>query len=114
MAKPMPGVATATYNADDRTNVQLAMVGQAQRYDKHILTVVCTGTPSAGTVTVRVKALNSTRFIALKDEFGVPVTISLATADHCVIDGPIDAVEMDIASLATATDWKAVLCGIAY
>lgn len=114
MAKPMPGVATTTYNANDRTNVQLAMSGQTQRYDKHILTIVCTGTPSAGTVTVRVKALNSTRFIALKDEFGVPVTISLATSDHCIIDGPIDAVELDIASLATATDWKAVLSGIAY
>lgn len=113
MAEIMFNASTATYDATDRTNVELAVPGTNQRYDKHILTIVCTGTPSAGTVTVRVKAHNSTRFLALKDEFGVAVTIALATADHCIIDGPIDAVQLDIASLGTATGWRAVLSGSA-
>lgn len=84
-------------------------VPTGNRYDSHILTIVCTGTPSAGTVTVRRKALNSTRFLALTDDAGAAVTISLATEDHCIIDGPIEAVELDIAGLATATGWQAIL-----
>ncbi len=101
-------IRSAEYDASDRANVQLS-VPAGSRHDRHIVTIVCTGTPSAGTVTVRRKALNSTRFIALTDDLGAAVTIPLATDDHCVIDGPIEAVELDIAGLATATGWQAIL-----
>lgn len=113
MARVFPGFSTATYDATDRTNVQLTYPGTTQRYDKSALTIVCTGTPSAGSVTVRIKAINSTRYLALLDEFGVPVTISLSTKDHIIINGPIDGVELDIASLGTATAWRAILAGVA-
>ena len=106
-------VETATYDATDRTNVELTTPGDRQRYDKHILTIVCTGTPSAGTITIRRKALNGTRWIALTDAFGVATTISLATNDCVEIDGAIEGLQLDIASLGTATAWKAVLSGIA-
>lgn len=112
MSKMSQPISTASYNADDRTNVALTYPGTAQRYDQHILTIVTTGTPSAGTVTVRIKPLNSTRWLALTDEFGVAVTITLATTDHCIIDGPIEGVQLDIASLATATAWSAKLSAV--
>lgn len=101
-------IRSEVYDASNRTNVQLA-VPAGGRYDRHILTIVCIGTPSAGAVTVRRKALNSTRFLALTDDAGAAVTIPLATEDHCVIDGPIEAVELDVANLATATGWQAIL-----
>lgn len=58
------------------------------KYDRHQLTtvvIVTTGTPSTGTITVRLMAHNSGRFLA---------------------------VELDIAGLATATGWYAVLSGV--
>ena len=103
-----PGIQSATYDATDRSNVAIA-IPEGKRYDKHILTIVCTGTPSGGTVTVRVKATGSSRFLALKDKLGVAVTIPLATSDHVIIEGGLDAVQLDIASLATATGWYALL-----
>lgn len=112
MSKVAYTVETAVYDATDRTNVEIATPGLRQRFDRHILTIVCTGTPSAGTVTVRRKALNSSRWIALTDAFGAAATISLATNDCIEIQGAIDALQLDIASLATATGWKAVLSGI--
>lgn len=109
MSKMAQAISTPEYNADNRTDVALVYPGTAQRYDRHILTIACTGTPSAGTVTVRVKPLNSTRWLALTDDFGAAVTIPLATTDHCIINGPIEGVQLDMASLATATAWRAKL-----
>lgn len=111
MSKTFNITESAVYDATDRTNVELT-VPEGRRYDRHILTIVCTGTPSGGTVTVRRKALNSTRFLALKDQYNVAVTIALATEDHVIIDGPLEALQLDLASLATATGWKAILAGV--
>lgn len=107
----IPVAATAEYDATDRTNVAMT-VPAGQRYDRHILTIVCTGTPSAGTVTVRRKVFNGTRFIAVTDRYGAAKTISLASEDHMVIHGPLEALELDIAGLATATGWQAHLAAV--
>lgn len=107
----IPGAATSVYDATDRTNVSMVVPG-GQCYDKHILTIVCTGTPSAGTVTVRRKVFNGNRFIAVADRYGAAKTISLATEDHMIIHGPLAELQIDIASLATATGWQAKLAAI--
>ncbi len=104
-------IQSATYDATDRTNVQI-VVPSGKKYDRHQLTIITTGTPSAGTITVRRKAHNSSRFLAVKDKYGAALTISLATEDQVMIEGGLDAVELDIASLATATGWYAILSGI--
>lgn len=112
MSKVAYTTETAVYDADDRTDVEIGTPGLRQRYDRHVLTIVCTGAPSAGTVTVRRKAVGGTRWIALTDAFGAAATIALATNDSLEIQGGIEALQLDIAGLATATGWKAVLSGV--
>ena len=111
MGRIVLDIQSEAYNASDRTNVQIP-VPAGIKYDRHQLTIVTTGTPSAGTITVRRKAHNSGRFLAVLDRYGAALTISLATEDQVMIDGGLDAVELDIAGLATATGWYAVLSGV--
>lgn len=103
-------IRTAVYNATDRSNVELSF-SAGGKFNRHTLTISTTGTPSAGTVTVRRKAINGSRWIALTDQNGAAVTISLATNDTIEIDGGLDGLQLDIAGLATATAWQASLSG---
>ena len=89
-----------TYDLADRTE-SLEIPAENQTGSRHIVTVVGAGAdPTGGTVTVYCKALNSSRYFPLKDSSGNAVTISLATADHVVINGPVSGVKLGMASLA--------------
>lgn len=101
---------TDTYDATDRTGVVLS-IADGRRYDRHLLTIETTGTPTGGTVTVYWRGTPDGRWFQLADEFGVARTISLATEDSLDIQGPIDAVKLNVASMATATAWRGVLRG---
>lgn len=111
MGKLFDGISCATQGTGNATNIEVA-IPDGQKYDRHQLVItVVGGTPSGGTVTVRRKARGSSRFLALKNEHGVAVTIPLATEDQVMIDGGLDAVQLDIADLAGSgvTGWYATL-----
>jgi hypothetical protein len=78
----------------------------------HQLQIICTGVPSAGTVTVKCKAVGGDRWFTLKDKNGVNVSLNLTTDDTINIDGIVlDSVKITMASFATATAWVAKLRG---
>lgn len=108
MSKIYTPISTAEYNASDRTGVTLD-IPDGQHYDHWWLVIVTTGTPSAGVVTVRRKAWPGSRAIQTKDINGAAATIALATEDTMEIWGPLAGIELDIASLGTATAWRAHL-----
>lgn len=80
-------------------------------FTEHYLQIVCTGSPSAGTVTVKRKATGADRYFALADRNGVPVSLDLTTGDIIKFTGPIDGLKITMASFATATAWYAILRG---
>jgi len=108
MSKVYTPISTAEYDATNRSGVVLD-IPEGQHYDHLWLVKVTTGTPSAGTMTVRRKAWPGSRAIQTKDINGAASTISLEMEDTMEIWGPLTGIELDIASLGTATAWKAYL-----
>lgn len=106
-----PLVSATQSGTGNKTDVPIT-VPAGQRYDRHQLVIVCEGgTPSAGTVAVRCKAIGSSRFLTLLDDTGANATISLATEDSLTINGGLEAVQVDMTDLAGSgiTGWYAQL-----
>lgn len=96
----------------DKTNVLVTPENKVNPSAVHQLTVVIYGgTPSAGTVDIRTKALHSNRFLDLLDSAGAPITLDITVKDTVVIHGAIESVQLDMTGLAGAgiTGWDAVL-----
>lgn len=78
----------------------------------YTLQIICTGTPSAGTVSVKYKVAGGDRWLTLRDKNGVAVAMNLTTDDTINIDGVmLESVKITMASFATATAWRAKLRG---
>lgn len=109
MSKLLSSASSAVSTSTTVTNIPVAFDSDAVRGNENTLTFIFNAAPSAGTATVRVKAMGANRFVALKDKNGIAVVLSLATQHSLNIHGPLDAVEVDMANLGTATSWSMLL-----
>lgn len=103
-----------TYDTANRT-VSLDIPQENLLSTRSIITVVTLGAaPSAGSVTVHTRALNSTRYFPLKDSSGNAIVIDLSTTDHAMVNGMVSGVKLDMASLAGTgvTGWYFVVSPI--
>lgn len=95
----------------DATDVEIRVHPQ-YKCTNHQVQIICTGTPSAGTVTVKCKAEDGDRWFTLRDKNGVAVSMNLTTDDTINIDGIIlESVKITMTGFATATAWVAKLQG---
>lgn len=78
----------------------------------HQIQIICTGAPSAGTVSVKYKVAGGDRWFTLRDKNGVAIAMDLTVDDTINIDGVmLESVKITMASFATATAWVAKLRG---
>lgn len=111
MSRPLYSVSTASQSGNV-TDLVLSNVDLNCECTSHQLQIICTGTPSAGTVTVKCKAVGGVRWFTLKDKNGVAVSMDLTTDDTISIEGIVlESVKITMASFATATAWVAKLRG---
>ena len=104
-------VATAS-QAGNVSDLVLSVADTFYECTSHQLQIISTGTPSAGTVTVKCKAMGGDRWFTLRDKNGVAVSLDLTADDLVNIDGIVlESVKITMASFATATAWVAKLRG---
>lgn len=96
----------------DVTDLPLTTDSVTTKCTSHQLQIICTGTPSAGTVTVKCKAVGGDRWFTLKDKNGATVSLNLTTDDTINIEGIVlESVKITMTGFATATSWFAKLQG---
>lgn len=102
------GVSTASQNGNV-TDLVLPLTYTS--CTEHWLQIVCSGTPSAGVVTVKRRALGGDRYFPLTDKNGVPVSLDIMTGDIIHFTGPIDSLQISMSGFAGANAWVAMLRG---
>jgi len=111
----MSNVRYTVATASQAGNISDLLLSNAETFcecTSHQLQIICTGTPSAGTVTVKCKAVGGDRWFTLKDKNGVAVSMDLTADDTINIEGIVlESVKITMASFATATAWVAKLRG---
>lgn len=76
------------------------------------LQIVCTGSPSAGAVTLKAAAADGDRYFSLVDSNGSAVSLTLTTNDTVSIsDFVLGGLKITMTGFATATAWYAILRG---
>lgn len=76
------------------------------------LQIVCTGTPSAGAVTLKAAASDADRYFTLVYSNGTDVSLTLTATDVVSIsDFVLGGLKITMTGFATATAWHAILRG---
>lgn len=78
----------------------------------HQLQIVCSDTPTAGTVTASYQSKNGDRYFPVRDTENAIVSMPVATEDLISIDGvELGSLKITVAGLAGVTSWFAILRG---